>query len=135
MRLMLDANIILDVLQKREPYYSDSANISRMCEVDMAEGHISTLSFANLVYIMRKELDPESIEQVLKTLQLMFYFDDLTHGDISNAASLKWDDFEDAVQSAVAKRIDADYIITRNVKDYSDSDIKAITPSEFIKMF
>lgn len=132
MILMLDANIILDILHKREPYYTDSANISKMCETDMAEGHISTLSFANLVYIMRKELDPAGIERVLKTMLMIFRFDDLTKADICNAASLKWTDFEDAVQASIAKRIDADYIITRNVKDYADSDIKAITPKEFL---
>ena len=94
MRLMVDANIILDVLQAREPYLADSSAISRMCETKMAEGHISTLSFANLVYVMRKELDPEAIEEILKILSLIYRFDDLTQADLSNAASLKWNDFD-----------------------------------------
>lgn len=132
MRLMLDANIILDVLQAREPYLADSSRISKMCETNLAEGHISTLSFANLVYVMRKELDPEKIEEVLKALSLIFRFDDLTQADINNAASLKWNDFEDAVQATIAKRINADYIITRNVKDYKESKITALMPSEFL---
>ena len=132
MRLMLDANIILDVLQAREPYLADSSRISKMCETNLAEGHISTLSFANLVYVMRKELDPEKIEEVLKALSLIFRFDDLTQADINNAASLKWNDFEDAVQATIAKRINADYIITRNVKDYKESKITALMPSEIL---
>ena len=143
MRLMVDANIILDVLQAREPYLADSSAISRMCETKMAEGHISTLSLANLVYVMRKELDPEAIEEILKILSLIYRFDDLTQADLSNAASLKWNDFEDAVQAVIAKRIHADYIITRNVihadyiitrnvKDFQGSEIMALTPSELL---
>lgn len=132
MRLMIDANIILDVLLAREPYYADSVKISKMCETSIAEGHISTLTFANLVYIMRKELSPEKIEEVLKTLSLIYKFDDLTMADINNAASLKWDDFEDAVQAAIAKRIHSDYIITRNVKDFKNSEVMALTPSELL---
>lgn len=110
---MLDANIILDVLQAREPFLEDSAKISKMCETDMAEGHVSTLSFANLVYVMRKELDPERVEEVLKSLSLIYRHDDLTQSDLNNAAALKWDDFEDAVQATIAKRINADYIIRK----------------------
>ncbi len=131
MRLMIDANIILDVLQKREPFYLDSSKVLKMCETNMAEGHLSTLTFTNLVYIMRRELNSEKIEQVLKTLSLICCFDDLTLSDIINAASIQWDDFEDAVQATIAKRINADYIITRNVKDYRKCSIMAMTPSEF----
>ncbi len=131
MRLMIDANIILDVLQKREPFYLDSSKVLKMCETNMAEGHLSTLTFTNLVYIMRRELNSEKIEQVLKTLSLICCFDDLALSDIINAASIQWDDFEDAVQATIAKRINADYIITRNVKDYRKCSIIAMTPSEF----
>ena len=132
MRLMIDANIILDVLQAREPYLADSSRISKMCETNMAEGHVSTLSFANLVYVLIRELDPDTIEDVLKALSLIYRFDDFTQADLYNAASLKWIDFEDAVQEAIAKRISADYIITRNVKDFKESEIMALTPSEFL---
>jgi predicted nucleic acid-binding protein len=132
MRLMIDANIILDVLMAREPYVADSTRVSKLCETDIAEGHVSTLTFANLIYILRKELNPDKIEEFLKVISLIYKIDDLTHSDISNAAALKWDDFEDAVQASIAKRINADYIITRNVKDFKDSSVTALTPSELL---
>jgi predicted nucleic acid-binding protein len=43
-------------------------------------------------------------------------------------------DFEDAVIAAIARREKADYIITRNIKDYSKSPIPAITPEEFLAL-
>ena len=132
MRLLIDGNILLDVLQKREPHYIDSANVWKMCETDIAEGCVSALTFANLVYVMRKELDEDKISEVHKKLSLIFNFVDMNASDISNAVDMKWDDFEDAVQAVTAKRIHADYIITRNVKDYKKSEVVAFTPTEFL---
>ena len=66
MRLLIDGNVILDVLQKREPHFEDSVRIWKLCETDQVEGVVSALTFANLVYVMRKELSPELIEDVLK---------------------------------------------------------------------
>ena len=78
MRLLIDANIVLDVLQKREPYWKDSSVIWKLCETEQAEGYISTLTFANLMYVMRRELDPAQIRDVLDKLRLIFRFADFS---------------------------------------------------------
>ena len=132
MRLLIDANIILDVLQKRQPYYTDSSLIWKLCETEQEEGIVSVLTFANLVYVMRKELSPGKIESVLAALRLIFRFEELNEFDLVHAASLGWDDFEDALQSVIAERIKADCIITRNVRDFRKSRISAFTPVEFL---
>ena len=132
MRLLIDGNIILDVLQNREPHVVDSAKIWKLCETDQAEGYVSGLTFSNLVYIMRKELSPEKINEVFKSLGLIFRFTDLTVSDLAKAAEQQWDDFEDALQAATAERIHVDNIITRNVKDFKKSKIVAFTPTEFL---
>ena len=90
MRLLIDGNILLDVLQKREPHFEASAMIWKLCETEQAEGFVSALTFANMVYVMRKELTPEAIEEVLKKLSLIFRFTDLTAGDLSRAATLSY---------------------------------------------
>ena len=132
MKLLIDANVILDVLQDRQPHVETSSIIWKLCETEQAKGCISALTFANMVYVMRKELEPEAIEKVLKTLSLIFDFVDLSVSDLSHAAQLKWNDFEDALQSVTAERIHADYIVTRNVKDFTESKVAAFTPSELI---
>lgn len=132
MKLLIDANILLDVLQNREPFVKESSVIWKLCETGKAEGFVSSLTFANLVYIMRKELDPATIEDILQKLGLIFRSADLKASDITDAAKLHWDDFEDAVQSVTAMRIGADYIITRNIRDFSKSRITAFTPAELI---
>ncbi|MDE6601522.1 MAG: PIN domain-containing protein [Lachnospiraceae bacterium] len=131
MKLLIDANILLDVLQKREPYVHASSLIWKMCEVGSAEGYVSSLTFSNLIYVMRKELSPEKIRETLQLLKLIFRLTDLTVSDITEAAEKKWPDFEDAIQSTIAERIHADYIITRNIRDFKESQVIAFTPDEF----
>lgn len=132
MKLLIDANILLDVLQSREPHVQASSTIWKLCETEQAKGYVSALTFANLVYIMRKELDAEKVGEVLKKLSLIFEFVDFTASDLSKAAELSWDDFEDAVQCVTAERVHADYIVTRNVKDFAKSKVIAFTPAELL---
>ncbi len=131
MRLLIDINILLDVLQARQPYYMQSYAVWKICEKGFAEGWISSLSFADIVYIMRKQLRYDEIDVLLENIKNAFYFADLTLTEFETAANMKWHDFEDAVQSSTASHIHADYIITRNTKDYQDGQVKAITPQEY----
>ena len=132
MRLLIDGNIILDVLRNRKPNVDDSSKVWKLCETNQAEGYVSALTYTNLVCIMRKELTPEKINEVLKSLGLIFQFADLTVSDMTKAAGLEWEDYEDALQAVTAERIHADCIITRNIKDFKKSKIVAFTPTEFL---
>ena len=132
MKLLIDANILLDVLQRREPHYRDSALIWKLCEARKAEGWVSALTLANLVYVMRRELDPEQVEDVLNKLALIFQIAELTPADLRHAAELRWNDFEDALQAVTAARLHADAILTRNIRDYKKSSVIAFLPTEFL---
>lgn len=133
MRLLIDANILLDVLQKREPHYKYSSIIWKLCEAGKAQGFVSVLTFMNLAYILRKELTLEKIADTYKALSLIFTFEDLTQNDVTNAIEMGLKDFEDAVQIQTAQRVGADFIITRNVKDFMKSPVPAYTPVELIQ--
>lgn len=132
MTLLIDANIVLDVLQNRENFVKESAMIWKLCETEQAKGYISTLSFANIMYILRKELSSDKIEEVYHKLCLIFEFADFSSSILSKAVEMNWKDFEDAVQSATAEQIHADYIITRNVRDFTRSKVVAFTPTELL---
>ena len=132
MTLLIDANIVLDVLQNRENFVKESAMIWKLCETEQAKGYISTLSFANIMYILRKELTSDKIEEVYHKLCLIFEFADFSSSILSKAVEMNWKDFEDAVQSATAEQIHANYIITRNVRDFTRSKVVAFTPTEIL---
>lgn len=132
MVLLIDANIILDVLMNRQPFVKDSSLLWKLCETNKAKGYVSTLTFANMMYIMRKELSPETIEEVFGKLKLIFEFADFSPAILEKAVKMKWKDSEDAVQSATAEQIHADYIVTRNVRDFTQSRVMAFSPSELL---
>ena len=83
MVLLIDANIILDVLLNRSEFVKDSSMIWKLCETEQAKGYVSALTFANLVYIMRKQLDSEKIEEVYRMLSLIFEFADFSVADLT----------------------------------------------------
>ena len=135
MNVLIDGNIILDVLQNRKPHAEASSKVWKLCETNLVEGYVSALTFADMVYVMRKELTPKKIHDVLKKLALIFHFTELSVSDMEKAAGMMWNDFEDAVQAATAERIRAAAIVTRNIKDYQQSKIPAFTSAEFLERF
>lgn len=132
MVLLIDTNIVLDVLLNRPEFVKDSAMIWKLCETEQMKGYISTLTYANMMYVMRKQLTPEQIEEVFRKLSLIFEFADFSPAVLERAVNMKWKDIEDAVQSATAESVHADYIITRNLKDFTKSRVMAFTPSELL---
>lgn len=132
MVLLIDANIVLDVLLNRLEFVDASEKIWKLCETAQVAGYISTLTYANMMYIMRKQLTPRQIEDVFRKLRLIFKFAEFNQSILEKAVGMQWKDFEDAVQSATAEAIDADYIITRNKKDFVDSQVNALCPDEFL---
>lgn len=133
MKVLIDTNIILDVLCKRPDFYEDSAKVFKLCEVGRISGVASALSIPNIMYILRKELDAEIIKEILDNLFLIFSVADLKADDLRKAANMQFRDYEDAIQSACAARVKADYIITRNIRDFKESKVAAIKPAELLK--
>lgn len=132
MKVLVDTNVILDVLCNRKEFVEDSLRVFQCCEAQRITGYISALSIPNIVYIMRKELDPERIKEILHTLTMVFSVVELREGDLLKAAELPFDDYEDAIQSVCAARVRADYIVTRNGKDFANSSIPAINPTDLL---
>ena len=132
MVLLVDTNIILDVLLSRPEFVKDSSVIWKLCETEQAKVYLSTLTYANMMYVMRKQLTPDQIEDVFRKLNLIFEFADFSPAVLERAVAMKWKDFEDAVQSATAESVHADYIVTRNLKDFMKSKVIAFTPAELL---
>ena len=128
MRVLVDTNILLDVLCNRRNFAEDSLSLFRYCEAGVIDGCISALSIPNIVYVMRKELDKEKIKDVLFILSSTFSIVDLNERDLLKAADADFADYEDAIQAVTAARIKADYIATRNTKDFKKSAVRAVVP-------
>ena len=135
MKVLIDTNVILDVLCSRPNFAAASSKVWKLCEVNKIEGYISALSIPNIVYILRKELTPEKTQQLIEQITMIFKVIDLKSADLTNGAKMYSSDYEDAVQMCQANRIKADFIVTRNIKDFKDSKILALRPDEFLDRF
>ena len=133
MKVLIDTNVILDVLYKREGFYEDSLKIWKLCETRKIDGYISALSIPNIVYILRRELDPEKTLEVINNINLVFKIYDLKSEIIMQAAVKKTKDYEDALQMVTAQKLKASFIVTRNIKDFAGSKIIAVKPSELLE--
>lgn len=133
MKVLIDTNVILDILCNRKEFVADSLQVFQCCEAQHITGYISALSIPNIVYIMRKELDPERIREILHILTMVFSVVELRKVDLLKAAELPFDDYEDAIQSVCAARVWADYIVTKNGNDFANSSILAISPTDLLK--
>lgn len=133
MRILIDTNVILDVLCARPEFLKDSSTVWKYCEVGKVEGYVSALSLPNIVYILRKELTPERTKEIIDQLFLIFNIDDLRSDDLKKSAAMQTSDYEDALQMICASRIKADFIVTRNIRDFLQSPVPAVKPSEFLE--
>lgn len=133
MKVLVDTNVLLDVLCHRKPFWDSSLPIWGLSESQQIMGIVSALSVANLIYIMRKELNPERIPEIVRQISLVFTVSDLRADDLNTAAEMQWKDYEDALQMVCAARNHADFMITRNIRDFAESPVPAITPEDFLK--
>lgn len=134
MKLFIDTNVIIDVLAKREQFYVASATILTMLEKEQVEGFISAISFNNIYYILRKFSGKTRADNAIRTLLSTFETVSLDAKILIRTIDAGFNDFEDGIQFFSAIRCDADFIISRNVKDFPHDDLPVLTPEEFIQL-
>lgn len=135
MKAMIDTNVILDALAGREPFRVDAENIFVQVSANSFEGCISANSITDIYYIIRKSIkDALSSRKAIGKLLLLFAIQDVTRDDCMNAVASDMADFEDALLAACADRGECDYIVTRNLKDFTKSPVKAVSPKEFLSL-
>ena len=132
MRLFLDTNVTLDVLAGREPWLHDSATVLSLLESDQFHGIVAAHSITTLYYLCVKELGRDKATAALIDLLKLVSVAPLDQETILKAIALGWGDFEDAIQMLSAADANADYLITRNARDFKTSAIPVVSPSELL---
>ena len=131
MHLLIDTNIVLDWLQHREPDDDSSEKIMESCIFGDNIGYLSVHSLTNLFYIIRKDMDEYKRKKLIGFLHSHFNIISETSDMVKAVVERdEWKDIEDGLQMQCAIVENVDYIVTRNVKDFTDSDIPAILPQE-----
>lgn len=134
MKLFLDTNILIDVIANRKPWVDEALVLLELAKQKKLTLIVADFSFINLAYITRKLFTQEELYALFSDLCLYVKVVEVGGMIIKKSFQKRWKDMEDCVQYLVAKREEADYLITRNEKDFSDSDIPVLNPSEFLDM-
>ena len=134
-KLFIDTNIVIDLLSRREPFYEEAANLFSLADKKIIELSISSLTIANTSYTLLRQTNSTYAKEILRKLRLIINIlplDDKIIGIALNDNS--FDDFEDGLQYFTAIENNQDLIITRNLKDFKNSDLPVMTARQFLKM-
>ena len=130
----MDADIILDLLCRREPFYESAAELFSLGDLGKIKLFTSALVFANIFYILRKNLGIEKAKELLRKLRLLVSILPIGEKIIDLALNSDFSDFEDGIQYFTARQNNIGVILTRNIRDYKERDITIQTPQEFLKV-
>ena len=133
MNILIDTNVVLDVLLKREPFFKHSQLVLLLSEEEYINGYISASAVTDIFYVTNKYLkNKDATLAFLRNLTNTVAIAAVDSDIILDALDARWNDFEDCVQYSVSESIDADYIVTRNPNDFVNSDIPAISPEKLL---
>ena len=130
MKVLFDTNIVLDVLLNREPFVELSVGLLSLVEEKVIKGYLCATTITTIDYLITKSQNRKTARDELSKLLGMFQICSVNEQVLQLALNSKFNDFEDAVQfySGVCNSVDS--IVTRNTKDYKETQIPVYTPLE-----
>ncbi len=134
MKLLLDINVVLDVMLARQPWAGEAAALLSAVESGRAECHVAGHTVTTIHSIVARAKGRQVAATAVTDLLRIVRVVPLADADFQQALVLGLGDFEDAVQAAAALRIGADYLITRNAKDFQGLPIQLRTPGEVLAL-
>lgn len=134
-KLFVDADIILDLLLERAPFYDSANNLFSKIEEGACKGFTSTIVISNLHYLIEKAENKSLAGKGTLKLLRLFEIIPIEKDDFVNSLNSNFSDFEDGTQYYASLRNNIDFIITRNIRDYKHSKIKVLSAHEFIRTY
>jgi predicted nucleic acid-binding protein len=130
--ILIDTNMILDVLQKREPFYATSVRLLAAAEIGRVKGYAASHSITTLFYLIKKDKSVTEARAVITNLLQFIKTAPVDQSTIEQALALDYRDYEDAVQMIAAMQCKAECIISRNVKDNQPALQPVMQPVDFL---
>jgi predicted nucleic acid-binding protein len=132
-RLFLDTNILIDLLADRKPYSKFAKEIFLLAEQKKVKLYTSSHSLATCYYILNKYGDDKSIRSALGHLLNIVALVPIDGDMIKKGLQSDHKDFEDSLQVFCAYSIENIFgIVTRNIKDFKLSAVKAYSPDSIL---
>jgi predicted nucleic acid-binding protein len=133
--IFIDTDVIIDFLIDRKPHSREAAIIFTLIEQKKLKGYVSSLTFSNLYYVLRKVESHNKVIAKLESISRLLTILKVDQQIIKDSIASRFADFEDSIQYNCAldyKKIDV--LITRNTKDFKTAEIPIMTPADYLKM-
>ena len=134
MRVLLDANVLMDVLLERELFVNESAQVFDQVVRGAVTGLICATTVTTIFYLTSREVGGEEAMRHIQKLMNLYEIAPVTRSVLDAAMTSNSPDFEDAVLAEAAHQAGAQAIITRNLKDFAHSPVRAYTPRQWLAM-
>ena len=133
-KLFVDTNVIIDLISRRDPFFGEAAILFSLADKNLIQLSVSSLTIANTNYILCRQLNSNRVKTILRKLRIIV--DVLSVDDKIVELALNdedFSDFEDGLQYFTALENSQDIIVTRNLKDFNNSKLPAMTARQFIE--
>ena len=130
-RLFLDTNIVVDLLDRREPFCHDAVRLFSMAYNKQVQLVVSPMTFSTASFLLHKH-GPEGVRKLLSNFRQLSRVSTTDERTADDSLASQFQDFEDAMQYYTALNAKAEIIITRNGKDFTASKLPIMTASEYI---
>lgn len=131
-KLFIDTNVMLDLLGERIPFYHSIAKIATLADRGQVTMVASALSYATVSYFLIKFENIEKAKDKLRKFKIISEICDLDELIIEKGLNSNFSDFEDSLQYFSALKSDCSILITRNGKDFKESQIPVMTADEYL---
>ena len=133
--LFIDTNIIIDLLAERKPHSKYVIQLFNAAERNQIKLYASSLSMATAYYILKKTTDEKELRGILNPLLDFVQTVAIDQSILKRALKSSHKDFEDAIQIIAASTIgQMTCIVTRNIKDFKNSDVRVLPPDQAVKL-
>lgn len=133
-RILIDSDVILDSLFDRKPFAEYATTVLRMCETGRIYGFLTPLIYSNVYYLLRQTATQEKVIEKLKQLLEITDVLQMDRKVIEKALNSGFKDFEDSLQNySAVNNGNIELILTRNLKDYKNSELGVFTPETYLK--
>ena len=132
--LFIDTDVIIDFIIDRQPFSKDAARLFTLIDRKKVKGYTSALCYSNLYYILSKYEAHKKLITMLNELTELVGILKVDDDIIKDSLASGYSDFEDAVQMMSATQIGAQYLVTRNIKDYKSGPLPVVQPTELLAL-
>ena len=132
-KLLVDTNVVLDLLAKREPIYKSSAQIFSLADKNKLKLYINSLTIANTNYVLSRLKSASEAREILRRFRVLVKIISLNDKIIDLGLNDNtFGDFEDGLQYYTAMENNQDIIVTRDLRGFRHVKIPVMTAEEYV---